>query len=74
MYGNTSLENSSCIEKYAKDPIVLCKNSIPAKIIIPSGSCALVLEYIFAKHTIKIPRTAILAIEKIDKIALVGSN
>ena len=74
MYGNTSCENISCIEKYAKAPIVLCKNNIPAKIIIPSGSCALVLEYIFPKHTIKIPKTTIFAIEKIDKIASVGSN
>ena len=74
MYGNTSAENSSCIEKYAKAPIVLCKNNIPAKIIIPRGSCALVFVYIFPKQTIKIPSTAILAIEKIDKIALVGSN
>ncbi len=74
MYGNTSAENSSCIEKYANAPMVLCKNNIPAKIIIPRGSCALVFEYIFPKQTIKIPSTTILAIEKVDKIALVGSN
>jgi hypothetical protein len=74
IYGNTSGENSSFIEKYANAPIVFCKNNIPAKIIIPRGSCALVFEYIFQKQTIKIPSMIILAIEKIDKIALVGSN
>lgn len=74
IYGKTSCENSSCIEKYANDPMVLCKNNIPAKIIIPRGSCAFVFEYIFPKQNIKIPNTIIFAIEKIDSIALVGSN
>ena len=74
IYGKTSCENISSIEKYAKAPIILCKNNIPAKIIIPKGSCALVLEYIFAKLVIRIPNTTMLAVETPDKIALVGSN
>ena len=74
MYGNTSCEKISSIEKYANEPIMLCKNNIPAKIIIPNGSCALVLEYIFPKHHINIPKTIMFAIDTPDKIALVGSN
>lgn len=54
--------------------MILCKNNIPAKIIIPNGSCALVLEYIFPKHHINIPKTIMFAIDTPDKIALVGSN
>ena len=73
MYGNTSCEKISCIEKYANDPIVLCKNNIPANIIIAKGNCALVFEYIFPKFTIKIPSTIMLAIENPDRIAEVGS-
>jgi hypothetical protein len=72
-YGNISGANSCDIEKYAYEPIVLCKNSITENTIMPSGSCALVLAYILPNTNMSIPSTIMLAIETPDKIAEVDS-
>jgi len=67
-YRKISEENKVCIAKYSYAPISLCKTSIVEKIIIPSGSCALVFTYIWLNVNTKIPSTAIFAMETMTKI------
>jgi hypothetical protein len=53
--------------------MTLCKNNIPATTIMPNGSWALVLTYIFPNITIRIPSMPIFAIETIDSTREVDS-
>jgi hypothetical protein len=53
--------------------MTLCKNNITVTTIIPNGSCARVLPYIFPNIAIRIPSMPIFAIDTIDKTSEVGS-